>query len=73
MTAESRSGWPIRGGSISSNILAGRLKMLLDHGMITKVADPSHKQKAIYSLTEKSIALVPVFAQLRASGNATRR
>jgi DNA-binding HxlR family transcriptional regulator len=49
---------------ISSNILADRLKMLMDQGMITKVDDPSHKQKAIYSLTEKSIALVPIFAHL---------
>jgi DNA-binding HxlR family transcriptional regulator len=53
---------------ISSNILADRLKMLLERGMLTKVDDPSHKQKAIYSLTEKSIALVPLFAQLGAWG-----
>ena len=54
--------------SISSNILADRLKMLLEQGMITKTDDPSHKQKAVYSLTEKAIALVPVFAQLGAWG-----
>jgi DNA-binding HxlR family transcriptional regulator len=53
---------------ISSNILADRLKMLLDEEMITKADDPSHKQKGIYSLTEKSIALVPIFAQLGAWG-----
>jgi DNA-binding HxlR family transcriptional regulator len=53
---------------ISSNILADRLKSLLKEGMISKVDDPSHKQKAIYSLTEKSIALVPVFAQIGAWG-----
>jgi DNA-binding HxlR family transcriptional regulator len=53
---------------ISSNILSDRLKMLLDQGMITKTDDPTHKQKAIYSLTEKAIALVPVFAQLGAWG-----
>jgi DNA-binding HxlR family transcriptional regulator len=53
---------------IASNILADRLKMLLRQGMITKMDDPSHKQKAIYSLTEKSIALVPIFAQLGAWG-----
>lgn len=53
---------------ISSNILADRLKMLLDEGMITKKDDPSHKQKATYSLTEKSIALVPIFAHLGAWG-----
>src|SRR5437763_7530069 len=36
--------------------------------MMTKTDDPTHKQKAIYSLTEKAIALVPVFAQLGAWG-----
>jgi DNA-binding HxlR family transcriptional regulator len=54
--------------SISSNILADRLKMLMDEGMITKANDPTHKQKAVYSLTEKAIALVPIFAQLGAWG-----
>jgi DNA-binding HxlR family transcriptional regulator len=53
---------------ISSNILADRLKSLMDDGMITRVDDPSHKQKAIYSLTEKSITLVPVFAALGSWG-----
>ena len=53
---------------IASNILAARLKHLLELGMISQRGDPSHKQKAIYSLTEKSIQLVPVFAQLGAWG-----
>jgi DNA-binding HxlR family transcriptional regulator len=53
---------------ISSNILSDRLKSLLDSGMISKVDDPRHKQKSIYSLTEKSIALVPIFAQIGAWG-----
>jgi DNA-binding HxlR family transcriptional regulator len=53
---------------ISSNILADRLKLLVAEGMITKAADPTHKQKVIYSLTEKSIALVPVFAMIGAWG-----
>jgi DNA-binding HxlR family transcriptional regulator len=53
---------------ISSNILADRLKTLLDEGMLTKADDPSHKQKAIYSLTEKAIELVPIFAHLGAWG-----
>jgi len=53
---------------ISSNILADRLKMLQDEGMITRADDPSHKQKAIYSLTEKAIELLPVFAQIGAWG-----
>jgi DNA-binding HxlR family transcriptional regulator len=53
---------------ISSNILADRLRMLMRQGMITRGPDPTHKQKAIYSLTDKAIALVPVFAQLGAWG-----
>jgi DNA-binding HxlR family transcriptional regulator len=53
---------------IASNILADRLKRLLEQGMVTRADDPSHKQKAIYSLTERTIQLVPVFAQLGAWG-----
>ena len=53
---------------IASNILADRLKRLLEEGMITRADDPSHKQKAIYSLTEKAIQLVPVLAQIGAWG-----
>jgi DNA-binding HxlR family transcriptional regulator len=54
---------------ISSNILADRLGKLSEEGMVTKDPDPTHKRKAIYSLTEKSIALVPVFAALGAWGS----
>jgi DNA-binding HxlR family transcriptional regulator len=53
---------------IASNILADRLKRLVEQGMITRADDPTHKQKAIYSLTEKAIQLVPVFAQIGAWG-----
>ncbi|HEV7447294.1 MAG TPA: helix-turn-helix domain-containing protein [Steroidobacteraceae bacterium] len=53
---------------ISSNILAARLRMLTERGIITKADDPTHKQKAIYSLTEQGIELVPVLAQLGAWG-----
>lgn len=49
---------------IASNILADRLRKLMEQGMITRADDPSHKQKGIYSLTEKAIQLVPVFAQI---------
>ncbi|WP_255375575.1 helix-turn-helix domain-containing protein [Saccharomonospora sp. CUA-673] len=49
---------------ISTNILADRLRMLVDHGLLTRSDDPSHKQKAIYSLTEQSIELVPVLVQI---------
>jgi DNA-binding HxlR family transcriptional regulator len=53
---------------ISSNILADRLRMLTVRGIITKVDDPTHKQKATYSLTEQGIELVPVLAQMGAWG-----
>lgn len=53
---------------ISSNVLADRLKMLMEQGLVTRADDPTHKQKALYSLTEKAIALVPLFAQLGAWG-----
>jgi DNA-binding HxlR family transcriptional regulator len=53
---------------IASNILADRLKRLMAKGMITRADDPSHKQKAIYSLTEAAIQLVPLFAVMGAWG-----
>ncbi len=53
---------------IASNILANRLKKLLREGLVSKADDPTHKQKAIYSLTEEAIALVPVMVQLGAWG-----
>lgn len=53
---------------IATNILASRLKRLMDEGLVTAVPDPGHKQRTIYSLTEKAIALVPVMVQLGAWG-----
>jgi DNA-binding HxlR family transcriptional regulator len=49
---------------IASNILADRLKRLVAQGIITRSADPSHKQKAIYSLTEQGIELLPILARM---------
>ena len=53
---------------IASNILADRLKRLMEKGLITRTDDPSHKQKGLYSLTEMGISLVPVFAMMGAWG-----
>src|SRR5919198_3151534 len=53
---------------ISSNILADRLEELVEHGLLTKTGDPSHKQKITYSLTERAIELVPLFAQISTWG-----
>jgi DNA-binding HxlR family transcriptional regulator len=49
---------------IASNILADRLKRLVAHGVLSKRADPTHKQKAVYSLTEKGIELLPILVQM---------
>ena len=53
---------------IASNILAVRLKRLVEQGIITRANDPSHKQKGIYSLTEQGIELLPVLAQMAGWG-----
>jgi DNA-binding HxlR family transcriptional regulator len=53
---------------IASNILADRLKRLVEAGLLSRRDDPSHKQKAIYSLTEPAIQLVPLLAQMGAWG-----
>jgi DNA-binding HxlR family transcriptional regulator len=37
---------------IASNILADRLRMLVEAGLLTRSGDPNQKQKAVYSLRE---------------------
>ncbi len=49
---------------IASNILADRLQKLVEQGIIVKSQDASHKQKAIYSLTEKGIGLLPLLMEM---------
>lgn len=53
---------------IASNILAARLAKLVAAGLLTRDDDPSHRQKVEYHLTEASIQLLPVMAQLGAWG-----
>lgn len=45
---------------IASNILADRLKRLVENGLLSRCGDPQHKQRVVYSLTEKAIDLVPL-------------
>ncbi len=52
---------------IASNILADRLKRLVDAGLLTR-ATARPGQRAKYSLTEPAIELVPVIAELGAWG-----
>src|SRR6202012_6030216 len=50
---------------IASNILRDRLGLLEQEGMIGKAKDPdeTHKQKVTYSLTEKSIDVLPMMLE----------
>lgn len=57
---------------IASNILADRLKRLVEGGLLTQADDPSHRQKTVYSLTEAAILLLPVLVQLGAWGRVHR-
>lgn len=53
---------------IASNVLHTKLQRLVALDLLSRSGDVRHKQKAIYSLTEKSIQLVPVLALLGAWG-----
>ncbi|MCI0688327.1 MAG: helix-turn-helix transcriptional regulator [Sporichthyaceae bacterium] len=52
---------------IASNILADRLKRLVESGLLTR-EDTRPGQRARYSLTEPAIQLIPVFVQLGSWG-----
>jgi DNA-binding HxlR family transcriptional regulator len=54
---------------IASNILADRLQRLVQQGIVVKSQDASHKQKAIYSLTERGIELLPLLMEMAAWGS----
>lgn len=49
---------------IASNILADRLQRLVQQRIVVKTQDASHKQKAIYSLTERGIELLPLLMEM---------
>ena len=57
---------------IASNILADRLKRLVEAGLLTKADDPTHRQKAVYSLSESAIELVPLLVHMGAWGRRHR-
>ncbi|HEX5908661.1 MAG TPA: helix-turn-helix domain-containing protein [Propionibacteriaceae bacterium] len=54
---------------IASNILADRLRRLVELGLLTR-EDTRAGQRARYSLTEPAIQLSPVFAQLGSRGTS---
>ncbi|MEO8684293.1 MAG: helix-turn-helix domain-containing protein [Devosia sp.] len=53
---------------IASNILADRLKRLTASGLLARGVDSHHKQRVVYSLTEKAIELVPLMAMMGSWG-----
>jgi DNA-binding HxlR family transcriptional regulator len=57
------------GQGIATNILADRIKGLLDAGILTKESDPGDGRKWIYSLTAKGVDLAPVLLELSKWGS----
>jgi DNA-binding HxlR family transcriptional regulator len=49
---------------IATNILSDRLVFLEKEGLISKSPDPSDRRRDIYRVTEKGIALVPIFVEM---------
>ncbi|OBW41197.1 HTH-type transcriptional regulator YodB [Chryseobacterium sp. MOF25P] len=49
---------------IATNILASRLLMLEENGIISKQDHPDSKAKVLYKLTEKGIDLLPLLIEI---------
>src|ERR1700751_1532662 len=49
---------------IATNILADRLRRLIEHGIVTAEEEPSDGRKLIYLLTPKGIDLAPVLTEM---------
>ncbi|KQT26140.1 transcriptional regulator [Chryseobacterium sp. Leaf405] len=49
---------------IATNILASRLLMLEENGIISKQNHPDSKAKVLYKLTEKGINLLPLLIEI---------
>jgi len=54
---------------IATNVLAAKLQWLTEQGLLSRSADPTHRQKVVYSLTESAIELLPVLIQLGVWGS----
>jgi DNA-binding HxlR family transcriptional regulator len=49
---------------IATNILASRLVMLEENGIIEKLVHPTSKAKVLYKLTRKGIDLLPILVEI---------
>lgn len=52
------------GEKIATNILADRLLLLEESGIISKTVDEHHKSKQVYKLTQKGIDLLPLLVEV---------
>jgi len=52
------------GEKIATNILAARLQMLEENGIITKLDHPDSKAKVLYRLAQKGIDLLPLMVEI---------
>ena len=48
---------------IASNILTARLKLLEDHGMLTRQRDPESGRRVVYEPTAKGLDLLPAMLE----------
>jgi DNA-binding HxlR family transcriptional regulator len=55
---------------ISTNILADRLKNMVEYGLVTRQDDPDNRTQALYSPTQKALELGPVLDSMMAWGLA---
>jgi len=49
---------------IATNILANRLQILEDNGIIVKLPYPDNKVKGLYQLSQKGVDLIPVLIEI---------
>jgi len=62
---ENTYGGFLSGGErIATNILADRLNLLENAGIITKAVHPESKAKILYQLTKKGVDLAPVLVEI---------
>lgn len=52
------------GEGIATNILADRLRRLVEAGLIEKHPDPADRRRSLYRLTRRGIDLAPVLVEL---------
>jgi DNA-binding HxlR family transcriptional regulator len=50
--------------NIATNILADRLKALVEQGLVTRQEDPANKSMTLYTPTAKAMAILPVLNEM---------